>query len=215
VTNAIDLAAQTTVSGTFAFVGRIAAAASTTVPIRAAAIVTRVAGTFAFARTRDFARAFRASFAFDAFRMLAIRFGAFFVKFVSFVRFVRHRFGSTFAFGRFIDSGWNIFVFVTRPVFALGFVFAVFVFFAGRRFFTKTCFFGRIIFARRARITSAGARRTSAAFRATTTARWRAPSTSTTAAPAAITITGVTAFGARSIRAGIRRGGGRRSFAGL
>jgi hypothetical protein len=98
VPNAIDLAAQNTVERTISFVSAAAASPVTiaiSVPIASSAIISTVAisapisfGTALFAHPFSWT--------------LAIRFSAFFVKFIRLVRFVGGRFANAFAFRSFV-----------------------------------------------------------------------------------------------------------------
>jgi len=116
-------------------------------------------------------------------RTLAIGFSAFFVKFVGLVRrFVRGDFGNAFAFGSFIHSGRNVFVFVTRTILAFGRPFAKFIFFAVGRLGPIAGFASRITFARRAIVSAASA------SGGTATCGWGTASTSAAATATAFAV---------------------------
>ena len=124
VADAIDLAAQDAIGISIAIVSPPSAVpvpAAVAVSVASAAIVTAVASTTFAAVAR--------SVAIIAPGRFAVSVGAAFVKFVGLVMFVGGRFGNTFALGRFIDRGRNIFVFVTRAVFAFGFALTIIIVF--------------------------------------------------------------------------------------
>jgi hypothetical protein len=203
VANAVDLAAQNAVERTVAFIPAAASPVAIPIPVALApaAIVTAVT------ITAPVAFSVVAALLADPFsRMLAIRFGAFFVKFVRLVRFVGGRFGNAFAFRRFVHRRWNIFIFVTRPVLALSFALAILIFLAFARFVAILGFSARIVFTRRTIVTA-----TSAASSAAATTTLRTASASATATTAAFAITRISAFTARPITA--RTGGTRRRSA--
>ena len=188
VADAIDLTAEDAVDITVALVAAVTAA---TVPVAAsvaaAAIITTVASATITART----------IAIIATRRFTVGLSASFEKFVRLMRLVGRDFGNAFAFRRFINGGGNIFVFVTRAVFAFGFAFAIIVVFRRARSFAIRWFFRGITFARRAIVIATSA--TASAWTAATAATHGTTSAAAATAPAAFTVTAVAAFAAGTI----------------
>jgi hypothetical protein len=190
VPNAIDLSAQVAKDGTLAFVAASAAIPiSVAVPVTlapvVAAIITAVASTVSIALTPVIAATFRFAFTLAIFGMLAIRVGAFFVKFFGLVRFVGRGLRGSFAFRQFVHCWRNVLVLIARTIFTL----AIFVFFAPARFLAIARFFRRRILARRPVVSTTAA-----------TTSWRPPSATAATASAAIAIAGI-AFSARALAA--------------
>jgi hypothetical protein len=145
------LAAQNAVERAFAFIRAAASPVAITIPISIAAAAIIPALLLTASPTLG------AALLANAFsRTLAIGFGAFLVKFVGLVwRFVRGGQRNAFAFGRFVHCRWNVFIFVTRTIFVLGFAFAKFIFFAVGWLGAITGFVRRITFTRRTIVTAA------------------------------------------------------------
>jgi hypothetical protein len=185
VANAIDLAAQDAIGITVALVAAVTAATvSIATSVATATIITTVASTTFNARTIAIIATRR---------RFTVGLSASFEKFVSLMRLVRRHFGNAFAFRRFINGWGNIFVFVTRAVFA----FAIIIVFWRTRSFAIRGLFRGITFARGAVViaTSAAATARSAA----TAAAHGTTSAPAATAAAAFAITAVAAFGAGTI----------------
>lgn len=214
VTDSVDLAANNAVGGAFAFVPAAAAFTASppvtiTIPIptTVAGAITAIiaaAATISFATFATTIVATANGFTFANWGThgnFAIGIGAFFVKFIGFVGFIRHCLGHTFAFGRVVDGWWNIFILVAGTIFTLA---KIVVFPAG--FFAIWARFCGIIFTRWAVVTT-GARWACAGRAAT--------SPSTTAATAAFAearIAFAWTFGAGRARKSRRRSFGRLSI---
>jgi len=172
VANSINLTAQHAVTGTFPFIASPAITpAASVIP----AVTVTPARSFRTSVITDADR-----FAFTLFRVFAICVRPFFVEFIRFMRLIGDRFGRAFAFGRFIHRRWNIFILVTRTIFAL----AKIVFFTRAWFFAEPGFFRGIIFARRPIVTAPATAAAPTWWRATTTS---AASATATCAPIPIT----------------------------